>query len=106
MCNGEPSTVLPAQGWFKDRDLPSLSEADRDVLTAARDRVRDAVSLAITSRSLKLGISSAATQARIMTRFRRIHRSLPQASDLRLPWQPDRARFVISGHNRKESREF
>jgi hypothetical protein len=52
MFKGEPATVLRALGWFKDGDLPSLSEADRDVLTAAIDRVGDVPSVAITSRSL------------------------------------------------------
>jgi predicted nucleotidyltransferase len=54
MFKGEPATVLRALGWFKDGDLPSLSEADRDVLTAARDRVRDVPSVAITSGSLAI----------------------------------------------------
>lgn len=52
MFKGEPATVLRALGWFKDGDLPALSKADRDVLTAARDRVRDVPGVPIASRSL------------------------------------------------------
>lgn len=52
MFNGEPATVLRALGWFKDGDLPSLSVQDRDLLTAARDAVRDVPQVAIVSRSL------------------------------------------------------
>ena len=47
MFKGEPATVLRALGWFKDGDLPALSRADRDLLTAARDRVRDVPSVAV-----------------------------------------------------------
>jgi hypothetical protein len=52
MFKGEPSTVLRALGWFKDGDVPSLSKADRDVLTAARDRTGDVPSVPIASRNL------------------------------------------------------
>jgi hypothetical protein len=52
MFKGEPATVLRALGWFKDGDLPSLSSADRDLLTVARDRVRDVPSIAVASGGL------------------------------------------------------
>lgn len=41
MFHGEPATVLRAIGWFQDGNLQSLSDADRQVLLAARDRVGD-----------------------------------------------------------------
>ncbi len=41
MFQGEPAEVLRALGYFDDGDLPTLSKADRDLLTNARDRVRD-----------------------------------------------------------------
>jgi Nucleotidyl transferase AbiEii toxin, Type IV TA system len=52
MFKGEPATVLRALGWFEDGDLPSLNEAERGVLTAARDRVGDVPSVEIASGSL------------------------------------------------------
>jgi hypothetical protein len=39
LFDGEPATVLRAIGYFGDGDLSSLSEADRLILRAARDRV-------------------------------------------------------------------
>jgi hypothetical protein len=39
LFGGEPATVLRALGYFGDGDLAALSEADRLVLRAARDRV-------------------------------------------------------------------
>lgn len=41
MFRGEPAQVLRALGFFEDGDLSSLSEADRKVLTSARDEVRE-----------------------------------------------------------------
>ena len=41
MFKGEPAEVLRALGYFDDGDLPTLGEADRQVLTTARDHVRD-----------------------------------------------------------------
>jgi hypothetical protein len=35
----DPGLVLRAIGYFKDGDLSSLSEADRNILRAARDSV-------------------------------------------------------------------
>jgi hypothetical protein len=39
MFKGEPAQVLRAIGFFKDGDLNTLDEADREVLRNARDRV-------------------------------------------------------------------
>ncbi len=39
MYRRDPGLPLRAIGFFKDGDLPSLSEADQDFLRAARDRV-------------------------------------------------------------------
>lgn len=39
MFKGEPGQVLRAIGFFKDGDLNTLDEADRDVLRNARDRI-------------------------------------------------------------------
>jgi Nucleotidyl transferase AbiEii toxin, Type IV TA system len=39
MFDGEPAQVLRAIGYFGDGDLKSLSSADREVLSNARDRV-------------------------------------------------------------------
>ena len=52
MFKGEPATMLRALAWFRDGDLSSLSTADRDLLTAARDRVRDVPSVAVGSGNL------------------------------------------------------
>jgi hypothetical protein len=41
MYGKDPGLPLRALGFFKDRDLPSLAEADRNVLRAARDRVSE-----------------------------------------------------------------
>jgi hypothetical protein len=55
LFKGEPATVLRALGWFEDGDLPSLSKADRDVLTSARDRVvHDVPSVPIVSAKLEV----------------------------------------------------
>jgi hypothetical protein len=54
LFNGEPATVLRALGWFEDGDLPSLSKADRDVLTSARDRVQEVPSVPIVSARLEV----------------------------------------------------
>jgi hypothetical protein len=47
MFAGEPATVLRAIGYFGDGDLATLGEADRLVLTRARDRVGDLPSVRI-----------------------------------------------------------
>jgi hypothetical protein len=52
MFKGEPAEVLRALGYFDDGDLRSLSEADRDILTAARDAVRDIPIVKIVAQSL------------------------------------------------------
>jgi hypothetical protein len=54
LFKGEPATVLRALGWFEDGDLPSLSKADRDVLTSARDRVQEVPSVPIVSANLEV----------------------------------------------------
>lgn len=41
MYDSDPAHPLKAIGFFKDGDLPSLAKKDRDVLCAARDRVKD-----------------------------------------------------------------
>ena len=41
MFKGEPAEVLRALGYFEDGDLKALGMADRELLTNARDRVRD-----------------------------------------------------------------
>ena len=41
MYGKDPGLPLRALGFFKDGDLPSLAEADREVLRAARDRVSE-----------------------------------------------------------------
>ena len=38
--NKDPALPLKALGFFKDGDLPSLPKADREILRAARDRVK------------------------------------------------------------------
>ncbi len=52
MFKGEPAEVLRALGYFDDGDLRSLSEADRDILTAARDAVRGIPIVKIVAQSL------------------------------------------------------
>lgn len=39
MFEGEPAQVLRAIGYFGDGDLNTLSTADRDILSSARDRI-------------------------------------------------------------------
>jgi hypothetical protein len=52
MFNGEPAAVLRALGFFSDGDLPSLDQADREVLMAARDRIREVPSVSIRAGTL------------------------------------------------------
>jgi hypothetical protein len=52
MFGGEPAAVLRALGFFADGDLASLDAADRDLLAAARDRVRELPSIPIRARGL------------------------------------------------------
>jgi hypothetical protein len=40
MYRTDPAIPLRAMGFFKDGDLPSLSNAEQDLLRAARDHVR------------------------------------------------------------------
>ena len=47
MFGGEPATVLRAIGYFADGNLATLGEADRRILTQARDRVGDLPSVKI-----------------------------------------------------------
>jgi hypothetical protein len=48
MFNGEPAQVLRAIGYFKDGDLPTLPEADQDILRNARDRIVDIPDIQVT----------------------------------------------------------
>jgi hypothetical protein len=41
MFRGEPAQVLRALGYFADGDLPTLPQADRELLRKARDEVTD-----------------------------------------------------------------
>jgi len=52
MFDGEPATVLRALGWFKDGDLPSLSAADRELLSTVVDQVGQVPTMPIVSRCL------------------------------------------------------
>ena len=52
MFRGEPAQVLRALGFFEDGDLSSLSLADREILTSARDKVRDLPKVELASKSL------------------------------------------------------
>jgi hypothetical protein len=54
MFGGEPATVLRAIGWFNDGNLPALSDADREVLLDARDRVRVVPQIAVVSDTLAI----------------------------------------------------
>ncbi|WP_315831359.1 nucleotidyl transferase AbiEii/AbiGii toxin family protein [Bradyrhizobium prioriisuperbiae] len=54
MFRGEPSQVLRALGFFKDGDLATLSERDRDILRNARDRVEDLPHVSLTQGSLAI----------------------------------------------------
>ncbi len=48
MFKGEPSQVLRAIGYFKDGDLPTLDQADQDLLRNARDQVEELPAIRIT----------------------------------------------------------
>jgi hypothetical protein len=41
MFKGEPTEVLRALGYFADGDLSTLNAIDREMLSSARDRVRE-----------------------------------------------------------------
>jgi hypothetical protein len=58
MFNGEPAAVLRALGFFKDGDLSLLDQADREVLIAARDRVRDVPSISIHAKTLAVRLGA------------------------------------------------
>lgn len=47
MYDSDPAQPLKAMGYFKDGDLPSLAKKDRDILCAARDRVKDIPAVAL-----------------------------------------------------------
>jgi hypothetical protein len=55
MYDKDPGLALRAMGFFKDGDLPSLPEADRNILRAARDRVSEIPNIAMTYGSLAGG---------------------------------------------------
>ena len=48
----DPALPLKALGFFKDGDLPLLPKADRDLLRAARDRVKNIPDVALKHGSL------------------------------------------------------
>lgn len=52
MYKGEPAQVLRAIGYFEDGNLASLGNADRKILTAARDAVKDLPPVIVLSKSL------------------------------------------------------
>ena len=52
MYGRDPGLPLRAMGFFKDGDLPSLPESDRDVLRRARDSVSELPEVSIKSGSL------------------------------------------------------
>lgn len=52
MFAGEPSQVLRAIGYFKDGDLPTLRQTDRELLQKTRDRARDIPDVPIKSSEL------------------------------------------------------
>jgi hypothetical protein len=52
MYGKDPGLPLRAMGYFKDGDLTSLPEADRNILRAARDRVSEIPEVPITYGSL------------------------------------------------------
>lgn len=52
MYGKDPGLVLKALGFFKDGDLPALSQADQDLLRAARDRVTNIPEVLLTHGSL------------------------------------------------------
>ena len=56
MYGKDPGLVLRAIGYFKDGDLPSLPEADQDILRAARDRVAEIPDVSITYGSLAVAL--------------------------------------------------
>ncbi|HZY11336.1 MAG TPA: nucleotidyl transferase AbiEii/AbiGii toxin family protein [Beijerinckiaceae bacterium] len=52
MFNGEPATVLRAIGYFDDGDVHELDRRDRELLTAARDRIGPLPGISIKRESL------------------------------------------------------
>jgi hypothetical protein len=52
MFGGEPAQVLRALGFFEDGDLHTLTKADRETLTSARDKIRVLPSMKLASKSL------------------------------------------------------
>lgn len=49
MYHRDPALPLKAMGFFKDGDLPSLPESDREILRLARDRISEIPDVAIQS---------------------------------------------------------
>jgi hypothetical protein len=58
MYGKDPGLVLRAIGYFRDGDLSSLSEADRNILRAARDSVSQIPDVAITYGSLAVALDN------------------------------------------------
>jgi len=56
MYGKDPGLALRAIGYFKDGDLPSLPETDRDILRAARDGVAEIPDVSITYGSLAVAL--------------------------------------------------
>jgi nucleotidyltransferase AbiEii toxin of type IV toxin-antitoxin system len=54
MFRGEPSQVLRAIGFFKDGDLATLGEQDRNILKSARDRITTLPDVSLTYGSLSI----------------------------------------------------
>ena len=59
--NKDPALPLKALGFFKDGDLPSLPKADREILRAARDRVKGIPDVALKHGSLAGALGDGAT---------------------------------------------
>jgi hypothetical protein len=58
MYGKDAGLPLRAMGFFKDGDLPSLTEADQQVLRAARDRVSDIPQVSIVRGSLAVPLGN------------------------------------------------
>lgn len=56
MFGGEPRTTLMALGYFKDGDVGSIAPHERQVLTRARDRVRELPKIVMTKGSLVVDV--------------------------------------------------
>ena len=57
MFHAEPRTALMALGYFDDGDAGSISKREKDLLVAARDRIRDLPEVALTYGSLVVDVA-------------------------------------------------